>query len=65
MNTITSKSMPEILIERMNATREERRAFMDSAEKCAFMEESIRGMIESYGFSVIQTDGGYALEGAV
>lgn len=65
MTTITSKSMPEILIERMNATREERRAFMDSAERCAFMEESIKSMIESYGFSVVQTECGYALEGAV
>ena len=58
-STIT-KTMPEILIDRMNATRQERQGFMESARKCAYMEQSMEKMLGSYGFSVVETAEGYA-----
>ena len=62
---ITTKSMPEILVERMNATRRERVELMKSAMKCSFMEESMEGMLREYGFSVVLTADGYALGASV
>lgn len=58
-STIT-KTMPEILIDRMNATRQERQGFMESARKCAYMEQSMEKMLGNYGFSVVETAEGYA-----
>lgn len=55
-----TKTMPEILIDRMNTTRQEREGFMESARKCAYMEQSMEKMLGSYGFSVIETAEGYA-----
>ena len=34
--------------------------FMESARKCAYMEQSMEKMLGSYGFSVIETAEGYA-----
>ena len=57
-STIT-KTMPEILIDRMNTTRQEKRASW-KAQGNAPMEQSMEKMLGSYGFSVIETAEGCA-----
>ena len=59
MAAAITKTMPEILIDRMNATRKERKGFMENAKKCAYMEQSMEKILGSYGFSVIETAEGY------
>lgn len=59
MNDTITMTMPEILIDRMNATREERLAFMKAAARCAYMEAQMESILIGYGFSVEQTDDGY------
>ena len=52
--------MPEILIDRMNATRKERIAATDKALQCAYIEEGIMKLLSGYGVSVTEGKEGYA-----
>ena len=55
-----TKTMPEILIDRMNATRKERIAATDKALQCAYIEEGIMKLLSGYGVSVTEGKEGYA-----
>lgn len=54
-----TKTMPEILIDRMNATRAERIGHMQNAARCAYMEAQLDAMLRDYGYEIEQTDAGY------
>lgn len=54
-----TKTMPEILIDRMNATRAERIGHMQNAARCAYMEAQLDAMLRDYGYETRQTAEGY------
>ena len=61
MEMIT-KTMPDILIDRMNATAEEMAGFMAAARRCAAINEAIADALRKEGYRAVWTGTGYAKE---
>lgn len=63
---IETKTLAEIYIDRMNATRTERMELMERAGRCSEIESLIASGLSSLGFSVgIRADGSYELGGRI
>ena len=63
MHTVLTKTLTDIYIERINATRKERTELLREAERCRKIERLIRDDLRSQGIDVVLTADGYIAGG--
>ena len=63
MHTVLTKTLRDIYIERINATRKERAELLREADRCRRIERLIKTELKSQGVDIILTSDGYIAGG--